>query len=153
MVNTRLLLLLAAIAAAGSGCPADQAPPAAPGGEEATELRIVVDGGEFDQLAYTVTCGPGGPAIEPGQPELDPATACDRLADPETATYLVEGHPPDQVCTQIYGGPQQATVTGTLQGQPVDRTVSRRDGCEIDAWDRLLAGVLPPTIGVDAEGG
>ncbi len=46
------------------------------------------------------------------------------------------------------GGPQEAAITGTLAGQPVDARVTRANGCEIDTWDRMLAGVLPPTSGV-----
>jgi hypothetical protein len=41
------------------------------------------------------------------------------------------------VCTQIYGGPQEALVTGTVRGDRVWVRFSRRDGCEIDRWNRL----------------
>jgi hypothetical protein len=45
--------------------------------------------------------------------------------------------PPGQVCTQIYGGPQQARVTGTLGGRRVSARFRRTNGCEIARWNRL----------------
>jgi hypothetical protein len=47
---------------------------------------------------------------------------------------------PEKVaCTLQYGGPQQATVRGTLHGEPIDARFSRTDGCEITRWE----GVAP----------
>ena len=43
--------------------------------------------------------------------------------------------PTDQACTQQYGGPQQATVTGVVDGKPVEANFSLTDGCEIAAWN------------------
>ena len=51
--------------------------------------------------------------------------------------------PPDQVCTEIYGGPDVARVTGTIDEQPVDATIDRTNGCGIGDWDDLLGAVLP----------
>lgn len=48
-----------------------------------------------------------------------------------------EPTPGDQVCTEIFGGPQTATITGTYRGADVDATFSRENGCEIDRWDAL----------------
>ena len=58
---------------------------------------------------------------------------------------LLTTEPPEKrVCTQIYGGPQTARVTGTLAGRPVDRRFNRENGCRIAEWDRLQrAGLLP----------
>jgi hypothetical protein len=49
--------------------------------------------------------------------------------------------PPGTMCTQIYGGPEEAEVTGVVDGAQVQAAFSRQNGCEIDRWDRL-AGVL-----------
>ena len=46
------------------------------------------------------------------------------------------------MCTQQYGGPETATITGTWQGEPVNSTLSRKNGCEIARWD-ALKDVLP----------
>ena len=43
--------------------------------------------------------------------------------------------PTDQACTQQYGGSQEATVTGVVDGRSVEASFSKRDGCEIAAWD------------------
>jgi hypothetical protein len=68
-----------------------------------------------------------------------------------TSTYtgsldakLLEPVPATAACTMIYGGPQKATVTGTLEGQAVNATFERSNGCEIARWDAMAkAGVLP----------
>ena len=41
-------------------------------------------------------------------------------------------------CTQIYGGPQEALVTGRFRGKLVRVRFSRKDGCEIARWNRVL---------------
>jgi hypothetical protein len=51
--------------------------------------------------------------------------------------------PDDMVCTQQYGGPQTASVTGRWAGRPVDLALSRVDGCTIAQWDGL--GPLLPS--------
>src|SRR4051812_9350395 len=38
--------------------------------------------------------------------------------------------PKDVACSMIYGGPETATVKGTLRGKPVDARFSRTDGCQ-----------------------
>ena len=43
----------------------------------------------------------------------------------------------DVLCTQIYGGPQVARVTGRFRGNRIWAEFRRRDGCEIGRWERL----------------
>ncbi len=50
----------------------------------------------------------------------------------------------DMVCTEIYGGPQRARVVGTVDGKRVWATFTRRDGCEIDRWQRISPWLVPP---------
>jgi hypothetical protein len=45
--------------------------------------------------------------------------------------------PGDTICTQIYGGPQRATVRGSVDGRAVDARFSRSNGCEIHRWDSV----------------
>lgn len=45
--------------------------------------------------------------------------------------------PADQMCTQVYGGPALAHITGTWRGHKVDARFSRANGCEIDRWENL----------------
>jgi hypothetical protein len=49
----------------------------------------------------------------------------------------------DMICTQQYGGPQVALVTGVLHGRRVHSRFSLTDGCEIARWramEPLLGG-------------
>ncbi|MEV8586964.1 SSI family serine proteinase inhibitor [Streptomyces sp. NPDC051180] len=71
------------------------------------------------------------------------ARACerlDRLATEEADPFAPV--PQDALCTQVYGGPALAHVTGTWQGRRVDARFSRANGCEIDRWQNLEP-VLP----------
>lgn len=61
--------------------------------------------------------------------------ACQWLATPEARETLEPSADGERkVCTMIYGGPEQATVTGMLEGDAIDAKFSRQDGCEIARW-------------------
>ncbi len=94
------------------------------------DLRITVwpKGRSGPAQSWTLRCGPAGGTL-PGR-----ATACRRLLALESPFAPT---PPDAVCTQLYGGPQVATVRGTLRGRAVKATFARRDGCEIARWNRV----------------
>lgn len=117
------------------------------------DLAVTVAGGEFDDLSYTIVCGPDVEVVEPEVEGVEAAAACDRLADPAAVDRLRTGPPEDQICAEVYGGPQVATITGTLDGQPVEATIDRVDACGISTWEDLLGPVLPPTEGATAVEG
>ena len=48
---------------------------------------------------------------------------------------------PPRLCTQQYGGPQVAVVSGTFHGRAVHSVFTRTDGCEIARW-RAMAPLL-----------
>jgi len=77
---------------------------------------------------YTLRCAPAGGTLP------RPAAACTRLA---RLTHPFAATPRDTVCTEIYGGPQQALVTGRFRGHAIRARFSRTDGCEIARWDRV----------------
>ncbi|MFE6227503.1 SSI family serine proteinase inhibitor [Streptomyces sp. NPDC057854] len=52
--------------------------------------------------------------------------------------------PADRMCTQEFGGPVTAQVTGTWQGRRIDARFSRANGCEIDRWEN--AEPLLPSV-------
>ncbi len=54
--------------------------------------------------------------------------------------------PQDKACTQIYGGPQVAIVSGRVNGHVVWARLSRADGCQIARWGRIPS--LLPSGGV-----
>lgn len=37
-------------------------------------------------------------------------------------------------CTEIYGGPETAHITGQVDGRAVDFKITRADGCQIGLW-------------------
>jgi hypothetical protein len=108
-------------------------PPAAQPSEPIgpADLTIVVDDGTGSTVTRTLTCEPAGGDVEAAQ------EACDQLGAIGTAVFA--GTPPDAMCTQQYGGPQTATVTGTVGGGQVQSTFSRVNGCEIARWDAVSA--------------
>ena len=47
---------------------------------------------------------------------------------------VFEPTPGNVACTQQYGGPETAKVTGTFKGEEVDAEFGRQNGCEIARW-------------------
>ncbi len=130
----RLLLLaivLPALASCGTGTPGGESPaPGEPADATGTDLVIaVISDAGAEPRELTLTCDP------PGGDHPNAAAACDRLA--QAGAQVFEPVPADQACTEIYGGPQTATITGTDDGIDVDASFSRENGCEIDRWDLL----------------
>jgi hypothetical protein len=113
-------VLLAALA----GCGGDDAPPAG-----ATDLRIIVwpSGRSGNKHEATLTCSPAGGTL------ANADEACRRLRRLE---HRFRRPPGQDVCTEIYGGPAIGEIRGTFQGEQVNATFARTDGCEIALWDR-----------------
>lgn len=108
-------------------------PPAAQPSEPIgpADLTIEVDDGAGSVVTRTLTCEPPGGDVPAAQ------QACDQLGAAGTAVFA--GVPPDAMCTQQYGGPQTAVVSGSVGGGRVQATFSRVNGCEIARWDALSA--------------
>lgn len=102
--------------------------------DAAGALTIVFNDGNGASSSWTLTCDPAG-GTHP-----DPAAACTAL-DTNGATAL-PAVPKDRMCTEIYGGPQTATITGTWRGETVNSSLKRNNGCEIARWT-ALEGLLP----------
>lgn len=100
-----------------------------------------------DPVRYTIGCMGDTFPVTPEVDGIDGAAACAQLGQPEVQERLTEGAPTGQACTEIYGGPDVATITGELDGEAIDTTVDRADGCGIADWDDLLSDVLPPSPG------
>ena len=114
---------------AGCGAAADDSPGPQSRGTH-LELTVWPNGeGHGPPLTTTVTCD--GP---------QPAAGCAVIA--AKGASLFEPTPGDMACAELYGGPQEAHVTGTSDGRPVDARFSRKDGCEIARWD-AIASVVP----------
>jgi Subtilisin inhibitor-like len=96
-----------------------------------TSLHITVwpaGQGQPGKHVYTLRCEPIGGTL----PKR--AAACTKLLRVERPFAPT---PSGVACTQIYGGPQEALVTGRLRGKLVRARFSRKDGCEIARWYRV----------------
>lgn len=120
------------------------------GGGTLAMIDVVISHPDADDVTYTISCL-GDTATIVGDVGLDDFAACDQLGQDDVRTRLLNGARADQVCTEIYGGPDVASLTGTydgVDGPKVDTTVDRTNGCGIDEWDSLLSQVLPGALGV-----
>jgi uncharacterized protein YceK len=148
----RRVLLPAAVTLVLAGCASGQqpkggtpGPPEAVGEPADRYLQITVDerGDGIGLETYTLVCDGRDDDAHP-----DPDAACahlEELDDPFTPL------PDDVACTEQFGGPQTARVTGRWDGEPVDLELSRTDGCRIAQWDGL-GPLLPIPITVQPVG-
>jgi hypothetical protein len=97
-------------------------------------LTIDYDDGDGTVSTWRLTCDPEG-GNHP-----DPAAACAALA--RSGATALPAVSPGKMCTQIFGGPQTALVTGTWRGQEWNSRLGRSDGCQIARWD-ALEGLVP----------
>jgi hypothetical protein len=130
----RATLVAGILAALALGCgSAASAPPASPA---TTSLKISfwAEGkAASTPLTWTLRCDP-------------PAGSLPRAAD-SCRRLKVMGKPfalprARAACTQVYGGPQQATIAGIYLGQRVFASLAMNDGCQIARFKKL--GFLVP---------
>lgn len=128
----RGIVALVAVVAAAVGCGAGKTAPAAPAQTAETSLSITLwEQGREQKAAptrWTLRCDPVGGTL----PRR--AAACDRLSK------LAQPFAPlrkDLICTDVYGGPQQAVIAGRHEGRRVWVALAARNGCEIARWNRL----------------
>ncbi|MBC7460112.1 MAG: hypothetical protein H7287_01985 [Thermoleophilia bacterium] len=99
----------------------------------------------------TVNCTDGdgllatGVKTAPGD-ELSGPELCRWIAETPTSVLTQPAKDAGQVCTQVYGGPETATVSGMRDTEMIDVSFSRTNGCEIARWDAaspLWTGEVP----------
>ncbi|HEY7792597.1 MAG TPA: SSI family serine proteinase inhibitor [Gaiellaceae bacterium] len=131
--------VLIAVIAAVVGCGASSA---GTGAAPTTELRISFF--EDGQVAatgadrsWTLRCAPAGGTL----PRR--VAACQKLDQMRNPFAPLRK---DLQCTQIYGGPERAVITGTYEGRRVWVLLAQRNGCEIARWRKLafLVGGIAP---------
>jgi hypothetical protein len=130
MRGALLACLLALALAAGCGEAEETSAPAAPPPD--TDLRVRVTGVDGGPVKVFLRCGGG-------------AAACRERRLARLQAALEDATDEKRVCTEIYGGPERAHVTGRLRGERVDVVVARTDGCGIAAYDALFAALGRPT--------
>ena len=128
--------------------PAPPAPaplPSGPGKGEAELAITVKPSQDGTAVSYTLVCKEGAPAAESQHPGA--AAACAALKE-NAAILNAPGPRKDVSCTQQYGGPQVAVVTGWFLARRVHTEFRRTDGCEIARWQAmapLLGGIAGST--------
>ena len=83
--------------------------------------------GHAPKRMYTLSCAPVGGTLP------NRRSACTRLAAMQAPFAPT---PANVACTQIYGGPQEAFVTGLFRGRLIRTSFNRKNGCEIGRWMR-----------------
>ena len=123
-----LALLLAVALPAGAATPA-------------AELRITLwprGQNAGDPHRWTLSCAPVRGTLP------NRASTCARLARLGEPFAPV---PADAACTEQYGGPAEALVSGRFRGKRVWARFNRADGCRIARWQKhafLFGGVALP---------
>jgi subtilisin inhibitor-like len=84
--------------------------------------------GHAPKRSYTLTCAPVGGTLPH---RLGACRQLARLKAPFAPT------PQNVACTEIYGGPQEALVAGRFRGALLRTRFNRRNGCEIERWNRV----------------
>jgi Subtilisin inhibitor-like len=128
----RGVVALVAVLAAAMDCGAGQSAPNAPAQTPETDLQVTLweDGREQKAAPtrWTLKCDPNAGTL----PRR--VSACDRLGRMSTPFAPL---PKDIVCTDQYGGPQQAVIAGRHEGKRIWIALSARNGCEIGRWNKL----------------
>ena len=94
---------------------------------------------------YVFRLAASGGALAEGCTLPDSAAALAAVEQHGEEIFFPKPGPP-KMCTQQYGGPQVAVVTGWFLGREVASQFSRTDGCEIARW-RAMAPLLGGVAG------
>jgi Subtilisin inhibitor-like len=95
-----------------------------------TSLTITARSGPGAKpIVRTLRCDPAGGTL------VTPARACARLA---AMSRPFAPTPKGVACTEIFGGLETATVRGTYRGRSIWANFARRNGCEIERWNRHM---------------
>ena len=101
--------------------------------------------------SLTVTLDPDGP--DGPEEEMAEEVTCEDASDDAACLAVAEIEvgaldpvSPDTACTEIFGGPDTASLEGTIEGEDVDVDLTRANGCEIERFDAavpLLQALYP----------
>ena len=136
----RLLALIALLAALGCGAGVSAS---SAGSQSVTELKISYRSQGRDEgpaTKWILRCAPAGGTLPLA------ASACRKLG---AMTSPFAPIPKDAVCTDQYGGPQLALITGNYRGKTIWVQLQNRNGCEISRFRKLA--FLVPAFGAGAD--
>src|SRR3954447_21946483 len=93
--------------------------------------------GAAPATSLEITVHPSGPNGETKTAKLEcpGGSACDELEALDPTVF--DPVPDDVACTQLYGGPETAHVSGTFKGRKIDADFKRTDGCETARWAKV----------------
>ena len=118
-----LLLLLPAGCGGGSSNSLSSSAPTA------LSITIWPKGTPDKSISYTLNCPEGTGSLPKAR------AACSKLKQLGASAF--KPVPKGAACTEIYGGPQTAIVSGRLAGRSIKAGFQRTNGCEIARWSRL----------------
>lgn len=132
MAPRTLLCCLALFALAGCGAEQkadDGSGPGKPAPATQLTVRVDADGdGPAEPKQARVFCD---------QESNERGSPCAAAKSLRPADF--EPTPGDVACTELFGGPETATISGTLERERVEGRFSRQDGCEIARWEKVSA--------------
>lgn len=133
------LLAAGCMNSSSSGGSATTTPNPQPSGAPQTFLTVVIwpkgKKGRDRPQVFRLSCRGGEAAPGPTKPIPNKPRACRRVFALGVKGFANPAR--DVACTQIYGGPQVAEVSGSIEGRLVKATFARADGCEIARWNRF----------------
>jgi hypothetical protein len=136
---------ITAPASPGTGAPGTSKPAPSestpPNTQEGTAMDadltvVLTSAGSDARIERKLVCRDSQPAD--GSTVRDADAACAALTKHGEKVFF-ELPDRNRICTQQYGGPQQARVTGTISGREVDKEFSLTDGCKISEWNSMQA--------------
>jgi hypothetical protein len=116
----------------GSTAPDPDDPQPIPGPSDAPEVDI----------SGTLECD-GPRSVGTGMYAATAVDVCLTVAG-QQAAFAEVGVSEDEVCAEVFGGPQHATIKGAIDGTRVDVEVTRDNSCGIQDWQRLEFLLGPP---------
>jgi hypothetical protein len=124
----RILVTVVCASVLAAGCGGDDEQPASPSAQPVLadlSVRVDPDGTGAEK--------PRSAAVNCGAP--DDSKLCGVVAGLTAESFAPTGG--QMACTQQFGGPETAIVTGTFRGQEVNARFSRENGCEISRWEKV----------------
>jgi hypothetical protein len=101
--------------------------------------------------SLTVSLDPDGP--DGPEEEMTEEVSCEDGSDDPVCLAVagmdveaLEPVSPDTACTELFGGPDTASLEGRIEGNDVDVDLTRANGCEIERFDAavpLLQALFP----------
>lgn len=146
-MSRRVLLLVLAVASAGAIVLAVQTETPEPAEGAAVSLKVAI---RYDdrgtRKAATLTCRASGNRATGYLRRRSVRRLCRAARD---LREFLAAAPRHEICTEQWGGPDRAHITGRIGSDAIDRRLARTDGCEIADWDRAQP-LLPRPRGARA---